>query len=706
MRTCCYTCLLLLAALYSEVSSAQNIVGDTIFVGTEGEVEVVFGAKVKGFETSPEKHFFELFPNSQSVSVRALKKYAEPIKFLVDEGNRRHEFVLAYKDGVSAFRLDLSDLSKVPINAVFARKVTKQDPVMTASVTTQNPPGDTNDFNSLIKKGDEAKQKKEYEEARRYFELALQSRPADKVVVRKIAEVDQMILAARFRQLMDLGDDAMTRGDAEEALQSYREAEVLKSKDVVLLGKIKKAEDLKRKNDAAELKKNALQEAEQEYQKAINVADRYFEMGELDRSIEAYNRAKRIFKDRPYPDDQIKMIKAQQTKTTAEGVSIETPVDPVELEYQHKMKFADSLLVLKQFKNAIFIYKKAQRLKPASRTPGNQITYASMQQAEIDKIEKQQLYNAELEKARKAIVDKDYVQAHYSLEIVVGINPNHAWATQQLKNTDRLINQRGLTKMESWKAPVKEIDSLSLLAALGIQENAAQPAKENSVIANSPKTDGAVKSQEEVKKDSPAKVVDPPQTTSQPEEIEPSGPIVFKQQTEPIPFKPNELAEKFPSIQFEKNPEAQQMNMAGNDEKNEFYNDIKRVLKDSGHISLKDENPVIMVTLTNISFYGSNAYLTIRLQNKSRKEFLTGAMMVKWKRRVGATTRMMPLHITSFPIVLPHHEITVVYATRNVNIAADETLYFELSDRNSKNEIMITIPGNIYNEAKNRKASF
>jgi hypothetical protein len=96
-------------------ASAQNIINDTVYVNTNSQVTFKFSGKADGtFEDSGDKSYQVLKGTSdKNFFVRATQPGVHPKLLQVSDGNRRHEFVLMYRDEIPNLMVDWSDSKRL-----------------------------------------------------------------------------------------------------------------------------------------------------------------------------------------------------------------------------------------------------------------------------------------------------------------------------------------------------------------------------------------------------------------------------------------------------------------------------------------------------------------------------------------------------------------------------------------------------------------
>lgn len=179
----------------------------------------------------------------------------------------------------------------------------------------------------------------------------------------------------------------------------------------------------------------------------------------------------------------------------------------------------------------------------------------------------------------------------------------------------------------------------------------------------------------------------------------PLSPEIIKIQQAEIPYEPVVLANKFPDIDFSKPPYGQKFTI-------DFYNENEKemnrsksagILEEPTNLPVRDSLNKILVHLDNISFGVYNSYYRVTITNYSEKDFAVGYMMLSLERKNGESTNYEPSFISSFPIILPNHRSSFVYATRQIPLNNDDKIILNIFERKSTVRFTIELPGELYN---------
>jgi len=163
-------------------------------------------------------------------------------------------------------------------------------------------------------------------------------------------------------------------------------------------------------------------------------------------------------------------------------------------------------------------------------------------------------------------------------------------------------------------------------------------------------------------------------------------------------YTKEELAAKYPGIDFSKPPvEQQYFSNAYNAKKNEKT--LNRILSESPRIDINGKDNKVKLVCQAIYQEDNNIFIKLLVQNSSKKDFLTGAMMLSWKKKSGELYGLYPVYLypTAPPGIKPGKETVLVYVCQPAAIADDDNLKFEMSDRSKKTNLAISFKGSVYN---------
>jgi tetratricopeptide (TPR) repeat protein len=247
-------------------------------------------------------------------------------------------------------------------------------------------------YEALMSQGHSLASSNNYEDAKAKYQEALGKKPGETEPVEKIAEMDRLIneqssaaqKEALYAEFMSKGNSSQNGKNYEQALSQFQNALSVKKGDVPAQNKINEiqqilddlanssADDLKRKNEFDALIKAAdgefalesylpakrnyeealkidpsssyartqvkecvrlerlisIQEAEREYRKIVDAADKNFNNETYEKAKSYYERALTIKREDPYPKKKLAEIEAILNPVTVASVELEDLGDP------------------------------------------------------------------------------------------------------------------------------------------------------------------------------------------------------------------------------------------------------------------------------------------------------------------------------------------------------------------------------------------
>ncbi len=281
-------------------------------------------------------------------------------------------------------------------------------------------------FNSTLADANKLFENKDYEPSLQLYIKANSLKPEDEFVQQRIAEIDRIQLAnnqmietdAKYAKSIA---DAKTNFEAkqyEQALVSYKEANILKPKETEPAEKIKEIELIIVERNAS----NALQ---MKYDALIQTADEQFASNELVKSKGNYAEAAALLKDQAYPLAQINKI---------EKILVEQELTAkTENQYTSLIQSADAAFNEKKWSEAKNDYSDAQKIKPAEVYPANQIVLINQTLAQIEKenvISKQ--YNEAIRLADNKLSEEKFEDAIKAYQAALVIKPDENYPQNQI----------------------------------------------------------------------------------------------------------------------------------------------------------------------------------------------------------------------------------------------------------------------------------
>jgi len=310
------------------------------------------------------------------------------------------------------------------------------------------------------------------------LEQAKKLRPEDKTLNSRIAQVRGMISGNKKKQADMLtsvvsGDAAFQKKDYLNAKAYYQLALNLFPTDSLVKDKLKKTMDLLRSQKA----QNTL------FDVAVANADRLFQAGEYDRAKEEYENASRLIPSEQYPKQKInEIIKIKVDQQFEDGMYSEAILNadkyynaknwqPALLEYQNAQKIrpqekypkdriaelipliaaqrsrdeayikliasADQLFSDKLYLGARKDYDAASKIKPDQPYPKNKIAEIDGLLAKMGKTQKD--YEQYISLADSFYIEKNFIRARDYYTLASGVKPGENYPKEMLVKVKPLI---------------------------------------------------------------------------------------------------------------------------------------------------------------------------------------------------------------------------------------------------------------------------
>ena len=369
----------------------------------------------------------------QALQIRPNDLYAnnqiEKIDKILQEekGNKEQEKLKLLYDGYisageKAFSKNL--LSDARIAYQQALVIKENDPVATNRITLINEKEKKdkesenveNSYANSIRLADNYFQKGDYDNARKEYTKANnlisrqwpqeQLRNIDKIITDKLAkkneqrenmaklaeaekkERENAEIEKRYSDLILLADKLFKAEDYANARNKYTmAADVIQRPwpneqinkinsilaDIALKEKTKKEKEEQQLLNEKRLREN--QEIEKNYENAIQLADKYYENGELNNAISAYNKAM-VYMKKSWPEDQIKKINQiliQQEEQKKQEKLIAAQQAAINTKYRAAISKADIEFEKRNYTDSRKFYIAAAALKPDENHPSQRI---------------------------------------------------------------------------------------------------------------------------------------------------------------------------------------------------------------------------------------------------------------------------------------------------------------------------------------------
>lgn len=285
------------AGLSGITARAQNIVNDTLVVGTEATAEIAFPSPPNGILSTPDGSYEVNSGTKKSLLIKANKKDAKPQSLTVDEGSRKHRFVLVYAENAPALRRDWS-----------------KQKALTAHVKELKDKAEAG-----LAEADARFDKGQYDAAlEMYNRLVYDVEEAGREPIRqKITKCEEFSQKGKEKKF----NDALTRGDVQAAAAKFKEADAAYAAALLVFPGSADAQTKRQKNTEAWYK--AVTRRGDSAAKAKNsaLALTFFDEAEQADSAK-FNKSTYKAQYRQLADDAVKQAYEQQKETGDEAFAV------------------------------------------------------------------------------------------------------------------------------------------------------------------------------------------------------------------------------------------------------------------------------------------------------------------------------------------------------------------------------------------------
>jgi tetratricopeptide (TPR) repeat protein len=606
-------------------------------------------------------------------------------------------------------------------------------------------------YKSYIAAADKAYLNKLYEEAKIGYKQASNVKPGDKYSSDQLSKIDNEIariaeqkereqknkvMEDEYNAIINLADSAYNMKMWELAKDEYIKASKVINKiypNQRIAEIDKKLEDQKNAQIAEKQKHQKDSINNTRYSALVEKADHDFEKKDYNTAEAGYKEALTI-KDEQYPKEKLVAIEnilvAISARSKAEKDSI-TKENEMLKKYNALITKARIAYTNNNYADAQSAYEEAAEIKPNEEEPKVKLSEIDKKLADLVKAKDiQDKYDSVTAKADLALGTHDYDTALQLYKQALNIKPDEAYYLQ--KQIDFL--QRQLTAKDSSELEVKKAEDRkqkfndgmnaynrgrSALKELRYEDALLDFKKFLELIPDASELNANQYNQQELINFAKSKVKDLNDYLARSKakdtlnvknianeklpgiaDIAPSlsgGMLYYPTQKDLTITDLNEIKLKYPLIDFNQPPREQQFNENLNYSKENTLVSHEMLLQ-SAQLNLQSNSQYIKLSCQGINFKDSNVYIRLLVQNNDTTEFLTGAMLLTLNMKDGSIVKLYPAYISNFPIVLPEKEKAFIYMINARNVSEEESLNFEVTDRLQKIRLLITIPGETYNQ--------
>src|SRR5438309_2222531 len=183
MKTKVYVIVFLVMCFTNANAQKNNLIGDTIYVNTDEELQVKFPSdKLESRWTSVNPPYVITYsPNSIFLHAKADTAHCSTLSVFEGPGPRNHSFIVCYQKNISKVIYDYSTLKKLQqrIKEVETRRDVK-------NAARNEIPGDLPGMTKLLEEGDKEQENGLFDQAQLKYEKVLQAQAANAYAIKQL----------------------------------------------------------------------------------------------------------------------------------------------------------------------------------------------------------------------------------------------------------------------------------------------------------------------------------------------------------------------------------------------------------------------------------------------------------------------------------------------------------------------------------------
>ncbi len=342
------------------------------------------------------------------------------------------------------------------------------------------------EFNQIVQKAESYVVQQDFEAAKSTYLLASKVMPESPYPQQRINEINKMINSReknkkkeKYNQLIQQADNLFSQKKYLEARGFYTTAQKEEPGNPYPLQRINEIKSILTELTRIEKEK---QEIKAEYDKVINLANKFFSEETYLLAKEEYKKALNIFPDEQYPVGQIKKIE----EILAGKQRLEAERKATEEGYSSSITQANQLFKQKNYLEAKPYYERALTQKPGDVHASSQIKRIE-QIMERQMAEKQRLaqieekYKRITKEANEKFVGKDYKQAKALYLSALEVKPNEEYPRVRIKEAEEMLRLLAAARTGSKSTATKKTTSSGELAELNLKNTSEREKYLNSL---------------------------------------------------------------------------------------------------------------------------------------------------------------------------------------------------------------------------------
>jgi tetratricopeptide (TPR) repeat protein len=292
-------------------------------------------------------------------------------------------------------------------------------------------------FKALVDQGDKAYDSEKYNDAKGFYQKALELKPNDNYCLSQIKLIDKLLADlqkkdAQSKAIRDAYNKAIADADKlfaakdySNARPSYEKASQIIPSEEYPKQKIKEIDSILKAMD---------KDREQQYKNFISQADKAFDNEDFLNSKDLYQKALGVKPTEQYPKDKIKTIDSilaeQQRLADERKAKLE--------QYNKAIAEADLAFKKPDYSAAKTGYMKALGILPDEQYPKQKLSeIESILNEMANKLE--QDYKAKIQSGDKNFMAKSYTQARQDYQDALKIKPGEEYPTSRISDIDKIL---------------------------------------------------------------------------------------------------------------------------------------------------------------------------------------------------------------------------------------------------------------------------
>jgi len=311
------------------------------------------------------------------------------------------------------------------------------------------------EYNKLIRQGDNTMQQKEYALAKEAFTQAHALIPEEKYALDKLAEIELLIkrqsnqknIDAEYNTAIAQADGLFIQKKYPEAITGYEKASKIKPEEKYPRDQITKIRGILSRE--TEGQKNLLQK-QAEYDQIITQADDQFNRRSYQAARSLYQRALQVIPGQEYPLSQIRKIDELSAQITSTPTSDKSHLDQIdfsnlqnlskedrEAAYKEAMEMGESFFKTKEWGVARFYFRRALSLIPNDNEATKRVNETEKMLRSGDVNESK--FAEFIKKADESFITGDISVAKFYYAKALELKPADTYAKERLSITDQLL---------------------------------------------------------------------------------------------------------------------------------------------------------------------------------------------------------------------------------------------------------------------------